>query len=51
VDPALFTQEWFDALSDEQRAALLGIFIRMNGDRDSVFDGAGSKVYGVETLA
>jgi hypothetical protein len=29
VDPALVTQEWFDALSAEQRAALLAIFIKM----------------------
>lgn len=37
VDPALFTQEWFDALSDEQRAALLRIFIGVNGDHVTVF--------------
>jgi hypothetical protein len=37
VDPALFTQEWFDSLSDEQRAALLEIFIKMDGDHVKVF--------------
>jgi hypothetical protein len=37
VDPALFTQEWFDALSVDQRAALLGIFIKMEGNHMVVF--------------